>query len=297
MLTDSIALAPSSTTTALPVATTRSAPCGGSGSWAVLMRMRSPGERAGHEAAVRDGQAVVGRPDHDGEGRVPGFCEQGGEMAGQVVHGAQRADGMDARDVDSDVVAVLVTANIGQVGVRGRLLVGRGPVPVLVVPLDDPPAAGVLAHAQGAVPGEQGCPYGGRFRAADHYRVARRRGGGARLDLIGGDGQRVPGEQPRDLLAGLGVLGGDEGTPAVGDPVPGGAAGAERGGASSAAMRGRRRWVPRSRWGTPTLTGPVPKNARSGAGAVARICEMRPLVMPIAAAIWVDRKSTRLNSS
>src|ERR1035437_6677310 len=76
MLTDSIALAPSSTTTALPVATTRSAPCGDSGSWAVLMRMRSPGERAGHEAAVRDGQAVVGRPDHDGEGRVPGFCEQ-----------------------------------------------------------------------------------------------------------------------------------------------------------------------------------------------------------------------------
>src|ERR1039458_2005614 len=122
MLTDSIALAPSSTTTALPVATTRSAPCGDSGSWAVLMRMRSPGERAGHEAAVRDGQAVVGRPNHDGEGRVPGFCEQGGEMAGQVVHGAQRADGMDARDVDSDVVAVLVTADVGPVGVRGRLL-------------------------------------------------------------------------------------------------------------------------------------------------------------------------------
>src|ERR1017187_1109145 len=60
MLTDSIALAPSSTTTAFPVATTRSAPCGGFGSWAVLMRMRSPGERAGHEAAVRDGLPLVG---------------------------------------------------------------------------------------------------------------------------------------------------------------------------------------------------------------------------------------------
>src|SRR5260370_42078408 len=116
MLAGSKALAPSRTATALRVATIRSAPCGGSGSWAAAMRTRSPGERVGGQAAAGDLKAVVGRPGHQRQRGVPGAGVQLREVPGQVVHRAERADRVDARDVDGDMTAVLVAADVGQVG-------------------------------------------------------------------------------------------------------------------------------------------------------------------------------------
>src|SRR5450756_136950 len=178
------ALAPSRTATALRVTMIRSAPSGGSGSWAAVMRIRSPGERAGGQAAAGDLQAVVGRPGDQRQRGVPGAGEQLREVPGQVVDRAERADRVDARDVDGDMIAAGVAADVGQVG-GGRVgLVGRGAVPLPGRPLDDPPAPAVLADVQRVVAGEQRGPDGRGLRPADDHRVAGRRGGGPGIDLV-----------------------------------------------------------------------------------------------------------------
>src|SRR5450756_421624 len=144
-LADSKALAPSRTATALRATMIRSAPCGGSGSWAVAMRIRSPGERAGGQAAAGDLKAVIGRPGDQRQRGVPGVGVQLCEVPGQVVHRAERADRVDARDVDGDMPAAGVAADVGQVGGGRVRLVGRGAEPLPGHPLPDPPAPAVLA--------------------------------------------------------------------------------------------------------------------------------------------------------
>jgi hypothetical protein len=160
--------------TAQVVTITRSAPAGGQGSWAVRTRIKAATERAGKHVGAGDLKPVVGSAYRYRHRCVPGLRVQ----AWQVRGGPERADRVDARDMDRNPAAVGVPPDVGDVGAHGRVAV-RGRLPPLAgYAAGDAPPVSVVADVQDRVGGQQ--PRGGRggLGAADHRNCRTWRHGG-----------------------------------------------------------------------------------------------------------------------